>query len=305
MTGTNQDSVRVAHPQVHMLAESPFWDPIRARLLWVDIQRGRVYSADITPDGLLEIRDELALDETVGAVAASASGAWLIAGAERLHVRDEAGELHPGPALISGDGSRRLNDGKPDPLGRYLVGSLNLAGPSNHEELVQVGRDGSIEVLDDDLALSNGLAWSRDGSRLYSVDTERRVVFVRPYDLASGRGGPRSVHLVFDGYPDGMCMDAEEHLWIAMWGLGRVDRYSPSGELVASIDVPAPHTSSVAFAGPDLDLLVITTATQDLENRQLELFPDSGRVFTVRPGVPGLPQPLWAGFSTATPDGLP
>lgn len=294
----NQGSIRVAHPQVHELAEGPFWDPIRERLLWVDIRRGRVYSADLSPDGLLEIRDELDLDETVGAIAVSASGAWLVAGAERLYVRDDAGELHPGPRLISSGGSRRLNDGKPDPLGRYLVGSLSLAGPSNQEQLVQVGLDRSIEVIDDDLTLSNGLAWSRDGSRLYSVDTERRRVLVRAYDVASGRVGPRSVHLSFDdGYPDGICIDAEEHLWIAMWGLGRIDRYSPSGELVGSIEVPAPHTSSVAFAGVDLDVLVITTATQDLDDEQLELFPHSGRVFTVRPGVRGLPQPLWAGFS--------
>ena len=294
----NERSVRVAHPQVHELAEGPFWDPVRERLLWVDIRRGSVYSAELTPEDLLEIRDELRLDETVGAVATSAAGAWLIAGAERLYLRDEAGTVHPGPRLISGDGHRRLNDGKPDPLGRYLVGSLSLAGPSKREQLLQVGRDGSIEVIDDDLTLSNGLAWSRDGSRLYSVDTERRLVFVRAYDLASGRVGPRSVHLVFDaGYPDGMCMDAEEHLWIAMWGLGRIDRYSPSGELFDSIDVPAPHTSSVAFAGNNLDVLVITTATQDLDDDQLRQFPHSGRVFTVRPGVRGLPQPLWAGFS--------
>lgn len=302
----NRDSVRVAHPQVHELAEGPFWDPIRARLLWVDIRRGRVYSADLTPEGLLEIRDELSLDETVGAVAASATGAWLIAGAERLYVRDEAGDLHAGPRLIDGDASRRLNDGKPDPIGRYLVGSLSLAGPSKREELVQIDRDGSIAVIDDDLTLSNGLAWSRDGSRLYSVDTERRVVFVRSYDVASGRVGPRSAHLFFDdGYPDGMCIDAEGHLWIAMWGPGRVDRYSPAGELVASIDVPSPHTSSVAFAGRDLDVLVITTATQDLDDDQLRQFPHSGRIFTVRPGVCGLPQPLWAGFPAPTPSEVP
>jgi sugar lactone lactonase YvrE len=275
-------------------------------VLWFDIRRGRVYSAALTSDDLLEIRDELGLDETVGAVAASAAGDWLIAGAERLHVRDVAGTVHAGPRLISGDGHRRLNDGKPDPRGRYLVGSLSLADSSQREELFRIDRDGSIQVIDDDLTLSNGLAWSRDGSRLYSVDTERRVVFVRTYDLASGRVGARSVHLAFSaGYPDGMCMDREEHLWIAMWGLGRVDRYSPAGELVASIDVPAPHTSSVAFVGRDLDVLVITTATQDLDEDQLRRFPHSGRIFTVRPGIAGLSQALWAGFPAATLDEVP
>lgn len=294
----NEGSVRVAHEQVHELAEGPFWDPIRERLHWVDIRRGRVYSAELTRQDLLEIRDEIQLDETVGAVAASASGALLIAGAERLYVRDDTGTVHPGPRLFSDGGRRRLNDGKPDPLGRYVVGSLSLSGPSNSQQLFQIGTDGTVGIIDDDLTLSNGLAWSRNGSLMYSVDTERSVVFVRAYDVASGRVGPRSVHLRFNaGYPDGMCMDAEEHLWIAMWGLGRVDRYSPAGELVASIEVPAPHVSSVAFAGGDLEVLVVTTATQDLSDDKLSKFPHSGRVFTVRPGVRGLPQPLWAGFA--------
>ncbi len=82
-----------------------------------------------------------------------------------------------------------------------------------------------------------------------------------------------------------------------MWGIGQVHRYSPAGELVSVIDVPAPHTSSVAFAGPLLDTLVITTATQDLDETQLAEFPNSGRLFTAVPGVLGAPQPLWAGFS--------
>ena len=94
-----------------------------------------------------------------------------------------------------------------------------------------------------------------------------------------------------------MCLDAEEHLWIAMWGLGEVHRYTPDGELVAIVEVPAPHTSSVAFAGAELDTLVITTATQDLTDSQRAEFPHSGRLFTVRPGVRGLPQPFWNGRS--------
>ncbi|KHL04755.1 SMP-30/gluconolactonase/LRE family protein, partial [Sinomonas humi] len=80
------------------------------------------------------------------------------------------------------------------------------------------------------------------------------------------------------------------------WGLGEVRRYSPDGELTESVSVPAPHTSSVVFAGPELDTLVITTATQDLTDAQLAEYPASGRLFTARPGVHGLPQPLWSGL---------
>lgn len=95
-----------------------------------------------------------------------------------------------------------------------------------------------------------------------------------------------------------MCVDAEDHLWIAMWGKGEVRRYSPDGELVRTITVPAPHVSCVCFAGPHLETLVITTATQDLTEAQLNEFPLSGHLFTVQPGVRGLPQTLWSGFVT-------
>jgi sugar lactone lactonase YvrE len=137
---------------------------------------------------------------------------------------------------------------------------------------------------------------------MYSIDTLRQTVFVRDYDPQTGTAGPREPFLTVDeGYPDGMCLDVDEHLWIAMWGLGQVHRYSPAGGLVSVIEVPAPHVSSVAFAGPGLDTLVITTATQDLTDEQLARFPDSGRLFTASPGVAGLPQALWSGSHTHRP----
>ena len=147
-------------------------------------------------------------------------------------------------------------------------------------------------MLDDDLTLSNGLAWTADGLAMYSIDTMRRVVFARPYDPVTGEVGRRAEWLTFaNGLPDGMCLDAEEHLWIAMWGLGQVHRYTPDGELVAIVEVPAPHTSSVAFAGAELDTLVVTTATQDLTDCSA---PSSalGRLFTRATRRPRAPAAL-------------
>jgi sugar lactone lactonase YvrE len=131
---------------------------------------------------------------------------------------------------------------------------------------------------------------------MFSVDTLRQTVFVRDYDPATGAVGERRVHLLLDGgFPDGMVMDAADHLWIAVWGAGEIRRFAPDGSPVDRLPVPAPHTSSVAFAGGDLDLLVITTATSELSDEQLRAFPDSGRLFTARLDVPGLPVPPWAG----------
>jgi sugar lactone lactonase YvrE len=232
----------------------------------------------------------------VGAVAVAADGSLLVAAQERLVVLLPDGTRRDGPRIVPAGERRRLNDGGADPAGRFVVGTLSLDGPSEREVLVRVAADGRLTGLDDDLTQSNGLAWSADGGTMYSVDTLRRTVFVRDYDAATGTVGERRVHLrVEDGLPDGIALDAADHLWVAVWGAGEVRRYAPDGTLTERLAVPAPHTSSVAFAGDDLRTLVITTAFAELEAEQRRTHPDSGRLFTTRVTVPGLPVPLWAG----------
>jgi sugar lactone lactonase YvrE len=176
-----------------------------------------------------------------------------------------------------------------DPEGRFLIGTMPLEGESDREVLMRVERDGSLTVLDDDLGLSNGLAWSTDGTRMYSVDSTSHTVYVRTHDV------DRRVHLtVPEGFPDGIAVDAEDHLWVAVWGAGAVHRYAPDGALVDRLAMPtALHTSAIAFAGDDLRTLVITTAQQHLTDEQLAEYPDSGRLFTVRTDVAGLPPTAW------------
>jgi sugar lactone lactonase YvrE len=234
----------------------------------------------------------------VGAVSVADDGTWLIAGAKSLFARLPGGGTRLLAAIIPEKDARRTNDGKADPAGRFVVGTLSLNGDSRTESLVRLEPDGSLTTLDDDLTLSNGMAWTADGRTMYSIDTLRRIIYTRPYDPVTGLVGKRDVLVQCEaGFPDGMCLDEEEHLWVAMWGLGQVHRFTPKGERVAVIDVPAPHVSSVAFAGPDLATLVITTATQDLDPDQLSAYPLSGQLFTASPGVRGLPVPLWSGVT--------
>lgn len=293
----------VASENSFHLGEGPVWDPIRSRLLWVDIHSGDAHSGHLLDDGTITDENAVHLDRTVGALGVAPSGDWVVAGAERLLVRTAAGEVSEGPRIVSAGSGRRLNDGAADPAGRYLVGTLSLTGSSASEALVSVDAAGDVRVIDRDLTLSNGLAWTADGLTLYSVDTERRVVFRRAYEPTTGASGDREQFLSFaDGFPDGMTIDAEEHLWIAMWGLGEVRRYAPDGALVRRIAVPAPHTSCVAFAGPLLETLVITTATEGMAAEDLAAYPLAGRIFTCRPGVRGLPQPLWSGSLPSASD---
>nr|WP_257101358.1 SMP-30/gluconolactonase/LRE family protein [Streptomyces sp. alain-838] len=285
----------MATAETFRLAEGPLWDAGRQRLLWVDILAGRVFEG-LLDRGRVEVVERHVFDSTVGAVAVAADGTLLVAAQESLLTLGVDGRRREGPRIVPRGERRRLNDGATDPAGRFLVGTLSLDGPSRHEVLVRLESDDRITRLDDDLTLSNGLAWSPDGRRMYSVDTMRRTVFVRDYDPVDGSTGERRVHLrLTDGLPDGIAVDADDHLWTAVWGAGEVRRYAPDGTVTDRVSVPAPHTSSVAFAGPDLRTLVITTASAELTDAQRRARPDSGRLFTARVGVPGVPTATWAG----------
>jgi sugar lactone lactonase YvrE len=275
-----------ATDRVFRLAEGPVWDERAQRLLWVDILAGDVLIGALDDDDRITIVEELHFPTMVGAVALTEGDDLLVAALDRLVRVAPDGSRRDGPPLFE-DAGRRFNDGKPDPSGRYLIGTMSLSGPSASEQLFRV-HGAHVEVVDDDLTLSNGLGWSADGSRMYSVDTGTRVIRVRDHNPKSGTSGAWSTFAKLDaGSPDGICIDADDHLWVAVWGEGAVLRYSPDGIAVDRIDVAAPCTSSVAFAGPDLDILVITTASDD--HGPVELAPDSGRLFTVRPGVRGVP----------------
>ncbi|GAA2588241.1 SMP-30/gluconolactonase/LRE family protein [Winogradskya consettensis] len=301
----------VATRDAYILGEGPVWDSRRGRLLWVDIV-GRAVLTGVFDGDRLIVEDRIDWETMVGAVTVAADGSLLVAAETGLVLLRPDGTRRTGPTIIPATEpsrspatepsrspatepsrvvpERRLNDGKTDPEGRFLVGTLAFAGDSQREVLVRVENDGAITTIDDDLTLSNGLAWSTDGRRLFSVDTLRRTVSVRDYATL----GPRGTFITLgEGYPDGIAMDAADHLWMAVWGAGEVRRYDPAGTCVERIAVPAPHTSSVAFADDDLRRLVITTATDDLSDEQRRQFPDSGRIFTVRVDVPGHPVPAW------------
>lgn len=294
----------LASSHTYVLAEGPVWDAARQRVLWVDINGRLVLTGHLQGTEVVEDQ-RLSFSETIGAVVCSAVGELLVAGSRGLFsvppdaVRAEGTVVTvPGPTLIPPDKNSRLNDGGCDPAGRFLVGSLALDDRQDDEQLLRVENSGQITVVDDHLALSNGLAWSPDGAWFYSIDTIPGLIWIRSYDSDSGQYGERRVFLkITDGHPDGMCVDAEGNLWVAIWGAGEVRSFSPTGEQLATVEVPAPNTSSVTFVGPDLDTLLITTASEQLSAAQLDRYPESGRLFTATVGVTGLPVPYWSGRS--------
>jgi sugar lactone lactonase YvrE len=287
-------SATVASERAYGLAEGPLWDEQRERVLWVDINAGHIHSGALEGDIIIP-GGKLGFDETVGAVACSADGRLLVAGQRDLYRvgRDSRREVLA--SIVPADKDSRLNDGACDPAGRFLVGSLPLDAREGEECLCQIGHDGSVVIIDDDLTLSNGLAWSPDGSVLYSVDTAPGVVWGRSYDAATGNRGARvAVVRLDDGAPDGLCVDTDGNLWMAIWGAGEVRCYTPAGERLATVTVAAPHTSSVAFVGSARDTLLITTARDELSSAQLEEFPLSGCLFIAHVGATGVPTTPWS-----------
>ena len=295
----------------YVLGEGPVWDSLRQRLLWVDIIAGKVFAGRLDP---FTIDQEWSFDGMVGAVAVSAEGALLVAEQETLTRVDPDGGRTPLARVLPAGGGSRLNDGAVDPEGRFLIGSMSLTDVTGATgELLARFEGGKLITIDHDLTLSNGLAWV--GDRLYSIDSIPRVIYGRDYPKGprpKGPGpndpapngphpngprptgprptGPREeLFRVAGGLPDGMCADRDGNLWIAVHGAGRVECRTPAGDLRAVVELDSPQPTSVAFAGPGLDILVITSATEGLD----PVPPNAGRIFTCRVHTAGLPTPYW------------
>jgi sugar lactone lactonase YvrE len=284
-----------ASDDTYDLAEGPVWDAPRNRILWVDINVGHVMEGRLDGDRVVVDRTHR-VEGSAGAVAVSEAGELLVAGTRGLHVIELDGSIRSLPPILGDGRPQRFNDGKPDPAGRFVVGSMDERYVIGDEQLVRCELDGSVTVLDHDLGLSNGLAWTADRRTMYSIDTKPGQLWARDYDVETGATGPRRLVRAFDGEnADGMCLDTDGQLWIAFYGPGEVRRYTPEGELTGVVEVASPHTTSCAFVGADLDRMLITSASQELEPDVLRTFPDAGRLFLVDVGARGLPEAFWSG----------
>ncbi len=279
--------------ETYQLGEGVLWDERAARVLWVDITAGLVLSAPwhggaslLRPNPLFRSRMP-----TVDFVCLGEGEEVVVAEHERLAVLSAKGEpLAVGPALLPAGSDRRLNDGVVDPQGRILIGSLRTNGASTSEVALRVEEDGTVTTLVDDLTLANGMGFSPNGRTAYLVDTLASSIRSANYP-----GG--SWHLAFtvDGLPDGLCVDERGDLWVAMWGAGEVRHFAPDGRLLGVVSVDAPNVSSVAFGGPDLAHLLITTAREGLDAVTLRASPASGALFVTAVDVRGLPTHRWSG----------
>lgn len=271
------------------LGEGPVWDPADACLYFVDILRGRVHRYEPRTG----TARAYTVDRKVGAVALCESGELILAvqgGFMRLDVASGRTTV-----IADVDADRpdlRMNDGKCDPAGRFWAGTMAFdERPGAGGALYRLDPDGRVQMMLGDVTISNGLDWTADG-RMYYIDSPTQRVDVFDFDLASGAIENRRPFVRIppeEGIPDGLTLDADGHVWVALWGGGAVHRYAPDGRRDAVIRVPTPYPTSCAFGAEDLGDLYITTANVKLTAQERATQPHAGGVFRARPGVTGRP----------------
>lgn len=275
--------------------ESPMWSTQEQVLYWTDNVGKRLHRLDPGTG-----RDQsIPVEQNVMDIVLGAGGRLLVVLAKSFAFIDPGSGVLDSFAEVEGDRPHnRFNDGKLDRRGRYWAGSMNdrdWEQPTG--ALYRLGPEGEPELMLDDLVCSNGLGWSPDDKAFYLGESFRHAVFGYDFDADSGSVSGKREFARVDGeggaFPDGLTVDADGGVWSVHNGAGRVVRYAPDGTITHTATLPVPHPTSCIFGGPDLGTLYVTTARQGMDDQQLARHPLSGSVFTLRPGLIGLPEPAF------------
>ncbi len=274
------------------LGEGALWDQASSRLLWIDIPGEKVYRFDPATG----MNEAWASGSPVGTVVPVEGGGSLMLAVKngfcRLNLAD--GRLEMASAMEHEAPTIRFNDGKCDPAGRFWAGTMANGARPGAGNLFCLERDLSVSRKIKGVTISNGLGWSPDSRRMYYIDTPTYRVLEFQYDNDSGAISAPRTAAEFDkaeGAPDGLCVDVEGMLWVALWGGGKALRLDPAtGLKLGEVRVPgAKLTTSCALGGPDLCTLFITTAREGFTPEQAAQQPDAGSLFAAQVEVPGLP----------------
>jgi sugar lactone lactonase YvrE len=282
------ETVELLYQSEAQLGEGPAWEARTQTLYWVDILGKRVHLFQHGKDEFIQ------LDEMVGCLAPAKDGGLILALRNSFAQLELAtGKLTQLLALQDEPSGNRFNDGKCDPAGRFLAGTMDHDEKEACGSLYTLDLLGNCRRLLSGLRISNGLAWSPDFRSFYYIDTPTRQVQAFDYDLESGEiAYPRTAIRVPEalGWPDGMTSDLQGHLWISLWGGAQVTCWNPAtGNLLHSVPVPALQCSSCVFGGPDMSDLYITSARVGLDQAALARYPLSGSLFRLKTGVQGMP----------------
>ena len=270
------------------LGEGSIWH--KGKLYWIDIHEKRVFIYEPKSNSQRTIQ----LDQLIGTVLPKKSGGLLIALQNGIYTLNEDNEkidfiIDPEKDMKN----NRFNDGKCDPAGRFWAGTMDLQATAGKGSLYMLDINGSIHEKLAPVSISNGICWSLDSTIMYYIDTPTRKVLAFDFDLETGNiKQPRTVISIpeKEGSPDGMTIDSEGNLWIALWDGGAVACYNPqTGKRLHKVELPAARITSCAFGGDHLETLYITSAKIKLTKEELEQQPFAGGLFAANVGVKGVP----------------
>jgi L-arabinonolactonase len=274
-----------------VLGEGPLWSSIESVLYWIDIAGRHLHRLG---EGESEPRS-WSLPTKPGCLALREGGGLLVALATGVHAFDlESGALSLVVAPEPDQPSIRLNDGAADMAGRLWVGSMDDAEKSpDAGSLYRIDLDGSVTAMLTGLGVSNGVGWSPDGTTMYHTDSTTRTIRAYAFDAAAGTIDDGRTFVVDDDcYPDGLTVDADGYVWSAKWDGWRVVRYDPAGKIDRVLPMPVQRPTAVAFGGPELDRLYVTSARANLSPSALAAGPLAGALLVIDDlDVRGRPEP--------------
>jgi sugar lactone lactonase YvrE len=289
---TDFSAPRCILPGNDLLGETPLWCTETRTLLWLDIDGGRLQR--FHPD--TGRHDTFTFDgRYVGSLALLRAPGRVLLGIDLgLHIFDFAtGRNELLCQVEPADVDNRLNDGRCDAQGRFWVGTMDNQLHRPNGALYRVDPDGTAHHMFGDVIVSNTIALSPAQDTLYFSDTRRFTTWQFSLDAATGGLSERRVfvdHSASKSRPDGACVDAQGYVWNAIFGGGRIERYSPDGKIDRVIEVPVSNPTCVCLGGTDLKTLYITTARKFLNRTQLRNQPLAGSVLAIDVEVPGLPE---------------
>jgi sugar lactone lactonase YvrE len=293
--GLEDVQVEVVTDAVAQLGEGPVWDARESVLWWLDIPGEALHRYDPATG------EDTAVDlgRQVGSLVPRAEGGLVLATPEGFVAYDPATRAETLLAAVEGDNdATRMNDGKCDRQGRFWAGTMAYEFTTGAGSFYKFDVDGTVTKTVEGVTISNGLAWTADDRNLYYIVTMAGSVDAFDFDAAAGTIANRRPVVKIngtDGLPDGMAIDAEGFLWVALFNGSAVHRYSPEGALDGVLKIPAAKVTCCAFGGDDLGDLYVTTASHELSDDERAAQPHAGKLFRCRPGVTGTPVNAYGG----------
>jgi len=287
--------VRCVWDAARSLGEGPVWHADERALYWVDIEQPAVLRFDAATGNT----GVFAMPERIGCIAFRNNGG-LIAGMQSGFAHIDLAPVRVTP-LVDPEASlpgNRFNDGKCDARGRFWAGTMDIDMQVASGTLYRLDPDGNATAMDAGYGVTNGPAWSPDGSVLYHNDSKARCVYAFDCDPDAGTIDNKRCFVELteeQGFPDGLTVDRDGYIWLAHWGGSRVTRFAPDGQVDRVVPMPVSQVTSCAFGGDDFRTLYITSARTGLDAATLANEPLAGGLFAIEVDATGLPANRFAG----------